>query len=137
MRTAKRSICPGDIAVLINAFGGVHCDEANNRPMIRTSWVHVAPVRHRKKPIRRGSGALPRRLRRCWKCVRWVGRKLAAAPRTLRIAAIAATVLAVFFAANFVYHVVRKPTEMFFPVSGALNKMPLETWRQYAPLFRQ
>ena len=67
----------------------------------------------------------------------WVGRKLAAAPLALRIAAIAATVLAVFFAANFVYHVARKPTEMFFPVSGALNKMPLETWRQYAPLYRQ
>lgn len=67
----------------------------------------------------------------------WVGRKLAAAPLALRIAAIAATVLAVFFAANFVYHVIRKPTEMFFPVSGALNKMPLETWRQYAPLFRE
>jgi hypothetical protein len=36
---------------------------------------------------------------------------------------------------NFVHHVVRKPTEMLFPVSGALNKMPAETWRQYAPLF--
>jgi hypothetical protein len=69
--------------------------------------------------------------------VRWVGRKLAAAPLAIRIAAIAATVLAGFFAANFVYHVVRKPTEMFFPVSSALNKTPLETWRQYAPLFRE
>jgi hypothetical protein len=105
--------------------------------MILTTSARVEPVPHRKKHIRRGSGALPRRLRRCWKCVRWVYRKLAAAPLGLRIAAIAATVLAVFFAANFVYHVVRKPTEMFFPVSGALNKMPLETWRQYAPLFRE
>jgi hypothetical protein len=26
---------------------------------------------------------------------------------------------------------------MFFPVSGALNKMPAETWRDYAPLFRE
>src|SRR5580658_131468 len=101
--------------------------------MILTTSARVSPVPHRKKHIRRDSGALPRRLRRCWKCVRWVGRKLAAAPLAIRIVAIAATVLAVFFAANFVYHVVRKPTEMFFPVSGALNKMPLETWRQYAP----
>jgi Transglycosylase SLT domain len=69
--------------------------------------------------------------------VRWVGRKRAAAPLAIRIAAIAAIVLAVFFAANFVYHVVRKPTEMFSPVSGTLNKTPLETWRQYAPLFRE
>ena len=40
-------------------------------------------------------------------------------------------------AANLVYQVVRKPTEMFFPVSGAMNKTPAETWRQYGPLFRE
>jgi hypothetical protein len=31
---------------------------------------------------------------------------------------------------------VRKPTELFFPVSGALNKTPTETWRQYASFFK-
>ncbi|PNG24670.1 transglycosylase [Methylocella silvestris] len=45
--------------------------------------------------------------------------------------------LGVFSATNIAYHVVRKPTELFFPVSGALNKTPSETWRQYAPLFRE
>jgi len=40
-------------------------------------------------------------------------------------------------AANLVYQVVRKPTEMFFPVSSAMNKTPAETWRQYGPLFRE
>ncbi len=55
----------------------------------------------------------------------------------MRIVVIAATVLAVFSATNLVYQVMRKPTEMFFPVSGALNKEPAETWRQYAPLFRE
>lgn len=93
-----------------------------------------ARVPSHRAHIRRETRSLQRR---CWKCVRWVGRKLAAAPLAIRIAAIVATVLAVFFAANFLYHVVRKPTEMFFPVSGALNKTPLETWRQYAPLFRE
>jgi Transglycosylase SLT domain len=93
-----------------------------------------ARVSSHRTPIRRGTRSL---LRRCWKCVRWVGRKLAAAPLAIRIAPIVATVLVVFFSANFLYHVVRKPTEMFFPVSGALNKTPLETWRQYAPLFRE
>ncbi|HET7342633.1 MAG TPA: lytic transglycosylase domain-containing protein, partial [Methylomirabilota bacterium] len=34
------------------------------------------------------------------------------------------------------YQVLRKPTELFFPVSGALAKPPAETWRQYGPLFR-
>jgi len=47
------------------------------------------------------------------------------------------TVLAVFSATNLVYQIVRKPTEMLFPVSGTMNKMPAETWRQYAPLFRE
>ena len=50
---------------------------------------------------------------------------------------VAVILLAVFSAANLVYHVARKPTEMFFPVSGVLNKMPAETWRDYAPLFRE
>ena len=40
-------------------------------------------------------------------------------------------------AANFVYQVARKPTEMFFPVSGVLDKMPAETWSSYASLFRE
>jgi hypothetical protein len=39
-------------------------------------------------------------------------------------------------AANWIYQVIRKPTELFFPVSGALNKTPTETWRQYAPFFK-
>ena len=54
----------------------------------------------------------------------------------MRIVAIAAAVFAIFSVANVVYQVVRKPTEMFFPVSGALNKAPVQTWWQYAPLFR-
>jgi hypothetical protein len=33
------------------------------------------------------------------------------------------------------YQVVRKPSELFFPVSGTLNKTPTETWREYSPLF--
>jgi len=37
---------------------------------------------------------------------------------------------------NWIYHVVKKPTELFFPVSGTLYKTPDETWREYAPIFR-
>lgn len=39
--------------------------------------------------------------------------------------------------ANGVYQVIRKPTELFFPVSGTLYKTPSATWRAYAPLFRR
>ncbi|HTV95357.1 MAG TPA: hypothetical protein VME42_05125 [Steroidobacteraceae bacterium] len=42
-----------------------------------------------------------------------------------------------WFAVNGIYQVVRKPSELFFPVSGTLNKTPAETWRQYGPLFRE
>ena len=48
-----------------------------------------------------------------------------------------AMVLAALSATNLVYHVVRKPTELFFPVSRAFDKMPAETWRQYGALFRE
>lgn len=37
---------------------------------------------------------------------------------------------------NWLYQVVRKPSELFFPVSDDLYKTPTETWRSYAPLFR-
>ena len=40
-------------------------------------------------------------------------------------------------AVNGIYQVLRKPTELFFPVSGALNKFPEETWSRYAPLFKK
>lgn len=59
------------------------------------------------------------------------------ARRTLRIGAGAVGVVALAFAANALYHVVRKPTELFFPVSGALSKTPAETWREYHPIFRE
>src|SRR2546425_12292291 len=59
-----------------------------------------------------------------------------AAPLAIRILAGAVIILAVWAAVNWMYQVIRKPTELFFPVSGALAKTPPETWRQYGPLFR-
>ena len=63
--------------------------------------------------------------------------KLNAAPTALRIVVIVTAIVVVFSATNLVYHVVRKPTELFSPVSDAFNKSPAETWRHYAPLFRE
>jgi hypothetical protein len=45
--------------------------------------------------------------------------------------------ITLWFVLNWVYQVIRKPSELFFPVSGTLNKAPSETWRQYAPLFQR
>jgi hypothetical protein len=41
------------------------------------------------------------------------------------------------FTVNGIYQVVRKPSELYFPVSGALAKSPVETWRAYGVLFRR
>lgn len=68
-------------------------------------------------------------------CAPW--RVVAAAPPALRAAVIAAAAVGVFAVANLAFHVARKPTELFFPVSGAFNKTPSETWRQYAALFNE
>jgi hypothetical protein len=46
-------------------------------------------------------------------------------------------VLTLWLAVNWTYQVVRKPSELFFPVSGTLHKTPSETWEQYAPIFRR
>lgn len=47
----------------------------------------------------------------------------------------AALALLLLVAANWVYQVVRKPTELFAPVSPLLSKTPAETWRAYGSLF--
>jgi hypothetical protein len=67
---------------------------------------------------------------------RWARRKLAAAPRAVRIVGVVAILLAAFSLTNLVYHVVHKPTELFVFVGNGLDKEPAETWRQYGPLFR-
>ena len=38
---------------------------------------------------------------------------------------------------NATYQVWRKPTELFFPLSVALDKTPEATWSAYSPLFRR
>ncbi len=57
-------------------------------------------------------------------------------PRSLQVILALCATVAAWFAANAVYQVVRKPSELFFPVSGALAKTPPETWREYGPAFR-
>jgi hypothetical protein len=58
-------------------------------------------------------------------------------PLGMRIALGTVALILLFFAVNWIYHVARKPAELFFPVSGVLSKTPAQTWRQYQPIFRQ
>ena len=60
-----------------------------------------------------------------------------AAPLAIRIIVAATAVVLVWVAVNWVYQVIRKPTELFFPADRALAKTPRETWRRYGPLFVQ
>ncbi len=48
-----------------------------------------------------------------------------------------ATLALAGIAINWIYQVVRKPSELFFPVSGTLYKTPAQTWATYAPIFKR
>ena len=45
--------------------------------------------------------------------------------------------LAAFFTLNLVYQVIRKPGELFAPVSGSFAKNPSATWQSYGALFEK
>ncbi len=90
------------------------------------------------------AASLQKRLRRVYIAARRFARSVRRAIRTLRAAPIgvrvlvgAVVVLVAWLAVNWVYQVIRKPTELFFPMDAALAKSPPETWREYGPLFRE
>jgi hypothetical protein len=45
--------------------------------------------------------------------------------------------IAGFFTLNLFYQVVRKPGELFAPISGSLAKSPVSTWESYGLLFEE
>jgi|ERR1700728_2437245 Transglycosylase SLT domain len=91
----------------------------------------VRPPQRRLRAARRGSRTrLSARLRGLLRALR-------RAPPLVQLGTGLAVLLAVAFAVNGVYQLVRKPTELFFPVSGVLYKTPADTWREYGPLFRR
>jgi len=82
---------------------------------------------------------VPRRRRsRRWRTrLQSIRKKLNAAPAAARAALITLAVAATFLAANLVYQIVRKPTEIFYPARHTFNKTPAETWRDYGDLFAE
>ena len=98
-----------------------------------------APVRAVKAPSRRARAPQPR-FTRVRSVLRFLGRAwlvFLAFPLALRIIVATVVILMVWSAVNWAYQVMRKPTELFFPVSGSLSKTPAETWRQYASFFHE
>jgi hypothetical protein len=83
--------------------------------------------------------------RRAHRWLRWPGRArwrrwvrgLRRAPLSWRLLFLGLFAAVTALAVNGIYQVARKPTELFFPVSGVLAKSPQETWREYGPAFRR
>jgi hypothetical protein len=92
------------------------------------------------KPARRGVkfarrfANLARRARRWWRRARRWWRP---APGPAKFIMAALVILVLWLGINWIYQVMRKPSELFFPVSSTLYKSPAETWAQYALLFKR
>jgi len=71
------------------------------------------------------------RLRKAWL------RAFRRAPAFLQLLAGLAVLGTSLLVVNWTYQVIRKPSELFFPVSGTLHKTPTQTWQHYAPIFRR
>jgi hypothetical protein len=67
---------------------------------------------------------------------RWL-RAFRRAPALAQILVGVAALAVLWLALNWTYQVARKPSELFFPVSGVLYKTPTQTWRTYGALFRK
>jgi hypothetical protein len=84
--------------------------------------------RRRIRPLRLWPNARSRR--------RWLRAYWRASP-VMKIAIGTAVALTLALGINWTYQVISKPSELLFPVSGALYKTPSETWREYGPIFRK
>jgi hypothetical protein len=81
-----------------------------------------------------------------WNLGRWLPRKrlrrklwraFVGTPRFVQISLVTVFAVVVFLAVNWAYQVARKPSELFFPVSGSFYKAPSQTWAAYGALFRR
>jgi hypothetical protein len=93
-----------------------------------------AKTKRRGAAFMRRSAKLLRRARNVWRRVRRWWRP---APRPAKFMMAALVILVLWLGINWIYQVARKPSELFFPVSGTLYKSPLETWQQYGSLFKK
>lgn len=98
------------------------------------------PAKSLSRSRLRTTGSVPkrRRVRRSRRRTQWprrVLRAIQAAPPAIRVLVGVVVIVVAWSAANWVYQTMRKPTELFFPMSDALAKSPSETWRTYGPLF--
>jgi hypothetical protein len=93
--------------------------------------------RRRSSRRRRFRGPLLKRLWPSARTRRRLWRAFRRAHGGLQVCAALGIAVVLFLFINWVYQVIHKPTELFFPVSGTLYKSPPETWREYGSLFEK
>jgi hypothetical protein len=104
----------------------------------RQKIPNVAPlIRPPKIRVRRKWSSVYSRIGQGLKDASSVQCAFKVARNTIWVLIIAGGLLAVFFATNLVYQLLRKPVEVVAPLNRSWSKTPEETWRHYAPLFRE
>lgn len=102
----------------------------------RKAVARTRPAAVRKRAEAPGTTAAALRTPRRWTWPLRALRRFARLPGFLQFGLLVLLVVLLVPTVNWLYQVVRKPTELFFPVSGRLFKTPGATWAAYAPLFR-
>lgn len=97
--------------------------------------------RRRRAPRRRSRRRL---LKSLWRFARWRWRELRTflrawwkSPPALRLVVGGALAVVLWLTVNWLYHAVKKPTEVLFPLDSVLDKSLAATWREYGSLFRE
>ena len=75
--------------------------------------------------------------RRRWREGRAFTRALWSSHPAVSIPISAVLLLVIWLTINWTYHVINKPTEVFFPLDNVLDKDLAETWREYGALFQK
>ena len=64
-------------------------------------------------------------------------RRFRSTPPAVQLTVVSVVFVVLFLAVNWSYQVVRKPSELFFPISGQFYKGPPETWAAYGAVFER
>lgn len=104
---------------------------AARKPHARQRSARTRRPRRRRRGIRLASLLPSPRTRQR------VLRAFRRAPAGLQVLLVLGLATLLLLGLNWVCQVVRKPSELFFPVSGTLDKTPAQTWHSYGPIFRK
>jgi hypothetical protein len=94
----------------------------------------------RRRANSAAKGRRKSRLKKLWPSARKrreLVKKLKRTPRPALIGVLSLVFVVLFFAVNWTVQVVRKPSELFFPISDSFYKDPADTWRAYGNLFER